>query len=586
MRDRFARAVDTFLLCAIGICLVYAAFFPAVIYSVDGNSMIAVSESLVTGHGFTVPIRGLGTPGRYGLYYSMWYPLLSMLASPPVAIGVFLSHRMGLPQHYVAAMFALTLSPIITAATALMTALLARRLGATTRGAILAALGFSFGTIALTYSRLFFADPLLALLSVAGIYFTLSGNSRASAAAALLAVLAKPTGIVLGPCLAACWLCRRRPAREYLAPLCGTAAGVAIYFVCNWVRFANPLTFGGPGHFSLKVVPIALAGLLACPGTGLIWYCPTVIAVVAVPRAVFKRWESALVVAVAGAYLAEHALWVAWDEPWSWGPRLLLPAIPGLMALTALLERRKRWLLIALTSASLIVNAPTLISFYERYYQEAAAAHISTAERIWNPRYAPALRIWGAAWRESADAYRNADQVSAFVHQAGAAPLATDIETSRTLKIVNLWWWMLPALGIPRAAGAAVSSLLLICGLWLIARALARAPDDDGGGALPSQVLPGEGGSGAGGSPAGAWTTSAAAGTIAPAAAVSPSRGASRPSAEAPRDSSAASATGGGGDDDTRGIRFGVPGIASESAGSCAMASRARREISSATCTA
>jgi hypothetical protein len=39
---------------------------------------------------------------------------------------------------------------------------------------------------------------------------------------------------------------------------------------------------------------------------------------------------------------------------------------------------------------------------------------------------------------------------------------------------------MLPAVGIPRIAGAAVSLVLLIIGLWLIAHALARAPDDDG----------------------------------------------------------------------------------------------------------
>jgi hypothetical protein len=226
-------------------------------------------------------------------------------------------------------------------------------------------------------------------------------------------------------------------------------------------------------------MPIALAGMLTCPGTGLVWYCPAVVAAAAAPRAIFKRWEGALILAVAAAYLAEHALWISSDEPWSWGPRLLLPAVPGLMALTALLERRRRWLLVALTVAGFVVNAPTLISFYERYYQEAEAAHISTAARIWNFRYAPMFRIWGAAWRESADAYRNAGQVGAFVHQAGTAPLAESVESSRTLKIVNLWWWMLPALGIPRAAGAAVSSALLVCGLWLIARALARAPDDD-----------------------------------------------------------------------------------------------------------
>ena len=75
----------------------------------------------------------------------------------------------------------------------------------------------------------------------------------------------------------------------------------------------------------------------------------------------------------------------------------------------------------------------------------------------------------------------NADQVGAFAHRAGNVPLATSIEALRTLRIVNLWWWMLPAVGIPRAAGAAVSLALLIIGLWLIACALARAPD--GGGA-------------------------------------------------------------------------------------------------------
>jgi hypothetical protein len=474
------RKVPTLLLCAVGICLVYLSFFPAVIYSVDGNSMVAVSESLLAGHGFAVPIVGLGAIGRHGVYYSSWYPLLSIIALPLVGVAIFASHRLGLPQHYVAALFAVTLSPILTAASALLVGLLARRLGATTRGAILAALGFAFGTIALVYSRLFFADPLLALLTVAGIYFTLGGECRGATVAALLAVLAKPTGIVLGPCLGSYLLFKRQPAGRWLAPLCGTAVGLLIYFAYNWARFASPFDFGQPGTFALRVVPSALAGLLISPGRGLLWYSPAVIAVAAAPGAVFKRWEGRLLVAVAGAYLAEHSIWMSWAGGWSWGPRLLLPAMPGLMALTGLLERPRRWILIALTIAGFIVNAPTLMSFFERYYQEAVATNISAAAQTWNPRYAPAFRIWGAAWRESADAYRDADQVGTFVHQAGTAPLAASVESSRTLRIVNLWWWMLPAVGIPRIAGAAVSLVLFISGLWLIARALARAPDDDG----------------------------------------------------------------------------------------------------------
>src|SRR5262249_8992489 len=143
-RDGRPHGANPLLLCAIGTGLVFAAFYPALVYSVDGNSMITVAESLATGHGFTVPSAALGAVGRGGFYYSIWYPLLSILAAPSVALGVLVSHRLGLPQHYVAAIFALTLSPIIAAATVLMLGMVARRLGANLRGALLASLAFAF----------------------------------------------------------------------------------------------------------------------------------------------------------------------------------------------------------------------------------------------------------------------------------------------------------------------------------------------------------------------------------------------------------------------------------------------------------
>ncbi|HLK85074.1 MAG TPA: hypothetical protein VKT27_01085 [Candidatus Binataceae bacterium] len=474
-----ALSANDLLLCAIGAGLVLAAFFPALVYSVDGNSMIAVAESLATGHGFSVASAGLGAPGRCGLYYSKWYPLLSVLAAPPAALGVLVSRRLGLPQHYVAAVFAVTLSPIIAAATVLLVAMVARRLGASKRGALLAALAFGFGTIAMTYSREFFADPLLALITIAGIYFALNDSVGAAALSAALAVLAKPTGIVLGPCLGGYLLCRRLSALRWLAPFGGTAAGLLIYLAYNWSRFGNPLDFGQRGDFALNVVFPAMTGLLVSPGSGLLWYCPAVIAIAWLPAMTFKRLDTALIVAVALAYLAEHSLWIFWVGGWSWGPRLLLPALPGLVALTGLLERRMRWLLVVLTVAGFVINAPTLMCFYERYDQEAAAARISTQAQTWDPRHAQLFRIWGAALRETEDAWREADQVGAFVRQAGSEPVARTVAGSRALRIVNLWWWMLPAVGVPRIAGAAVSLALLIAGVWLIARALARARDDD-----------------------------------------------------------------------------------------------------------
>jgi hypothetical protein len=68
---------------ALGTGLIYLAFLPPGIYSIDGNSMLAVAESIVTRHNLTVP-TGLGIPGRDGQTYSSWYPLQSLLSVPAV----------------------------------------------------------------------------------------------------------------------------------------------------------------------------------------------------------------------------------------------------------------------------------------------------------------------------------------------------------------------------------------------------------------------------------------------------------------------------------------------------------------------
>ncbi len=92
--------------------LIYLAFLPPGIYSLDGNGMLAVAESLVAHHSWAVPAE-LGFPGRDGQFFSKWYPLLSILAVPFVAIATQAAHILRLPTHYLAAILAtpLALSP-------------------------------------------------------------------------------------------------------------------------------------------------------------------------------------------------------------------------------------------------------------------------------------------------------------------------------------------------------------------------------------------------------------------------------------------------------------------------------------------
>jgi hypothetical protein len=453
---------------ALGTGLVYLAFLPPGIYSIDGNSILAVAESIVTRHNLTVPV-GLGFPGRNGQIYSSWYPLQSLLAVPFVMTASLASRLLHIPLHFVAAAFAGVLPAFFTAATVALVALISLQLGSTIQGARRASLCFAAGTIAMVYARTFYADPLLSLLVAAGIYLVFVRSNHTILLASLvglLAVLAKPTGIFLAPALSAYLLLKKTPARLALTPAFGGGLGLLLYLLYNYLRFANPFTFGQPWIFSFSALPEGIAGLLFSPGRGIIWYSPAVLLAIPAFRKAWKTKpiEALLVVGLFLCFLGLHALYENWNGGWSWGPRYLLPALPGLMALTGLLEGKAAKALLYLSFLGFIVNAPTLVSFYERYYAEANERGISDSQLCWSPARAPLLHGWGAASREITDA-RNQD-VRELFHQR-STPSGT-IESSRALRIVAVWWWVLPIVHIPRSVGVGCSIAMVLCGCWLL----------------------------------------------------------------------------------------------------------------------
>ncbi len=370
----------------------------------------------------------------------------------------------------------LLLAALVTALTACATTLLALRLGAPMRGAIIAGLGLLFGTVAFVYGRELFAEPLLSLLTVTAIYFALDEERRGHPAleflCAGLAVLAKPTGIILGPCLSLYALVKRRPFFPKVCwPTLGTFCGLALYGVYNYWRFGSPFDFGQAGAFSLGGVPIAVAGLLVSPGRGLLWYCPAVVAVVLLPRPLFRRIDVALIAMVAAAYLLIYSTWSDWPGGWCWGPRFLVPALPGLMATTGVLSGRRLKALVLLIVIGFIVNSPNLACYYERYYQEANAAGISDYSRVWTVRDAPIVRIWPTLIEELAVAKHTGSDVRQLVRMADPNT-GHDLAHAPTLRIVPIWWWMLPVVGIARALGALVMALMLVAAGALLGRAL------------------------------------------------------------------------------------------------------------------
>ncbi len=456
---------------ALGFAFIYLAFLPPGIYSLDGNSMLAVAESLVTRHSISVPSSALGAVGPDGRTYSAWYPLLSFLAVPFVAVAVPVSRSFHVPLHYMAAVFASVLPALFTAATVGLVALLAVQLGSTLEGARRAALTFGLGTIAMVYARTFYADPLLSLLVTGALCLTLTRSPRKillAALLALLAVLAKPAGILLGPLLCLYLFFRKARHSVSILPLVGTGIGLFCYFGYNMLRFGNLFDFGRPNVFSLTLIPRGFLGQLFSPGGGIIWYCPpTIMAILGFSKAAKTRIiESFLIAFVFGAFLMLHSAVPYWEGGWAWGPRYLLPALPAVMALTALIEAKPARLLVALGFVGFLLNAPTLISYYERYYAEAAEQGSPHTTLLWSPARAPLLHIWGAAGRVIADARKN--DVREMFHEAGAP--STTIASSRALRVVAVWWWVLPVVHIPRLVGALASMAMVLCGTWIIFR--------------------------------------------------------------------------------------------------------------------
>jgi dolichyl-phosphate-mannose-protein mannosyltransferase len=455
-----------FLYMFFGTWLLYLAFLPPGIYSIDGYSMLAVADSLVVHHNVTVP-PGLGVTGKGGFIYSSWYPLQSILAVPIVAGARRASSVLQVPPHYVESLSVTVLPALYTALTVAVVYLLALSLGSDDMGAWVAAIVYGFCTIALAYTRDFYADPLLALLMALGLLLSFrQATSWTIPAVTALALLTKPTGIILGPVLSVYLLLKTRRFWPSLLPAIGSAVGLGLYFLYNFYRFGDFRTFGQPWKFSASFVPQGVVGLLVSPGAGLVWFCPCVLlSVVAFRQIKTLRLEAWAIVALAVASLVLHSLWREWNGGWSWGPRLLLPVIPGLVALTSVLRNRWRRVLAVSAIVGFLLNAPNLISFYSRYLSEASEQGVTNTDLTWRPSRSPLLHQWPAAYRQIQDA-RHSD-VRELISQRMQQPAST-ITTSRSLRVVGVWWWVLPVVHVPRVWGILASSLLAASGIWLL----------------------------------------------------------------------------------------------------------------------
>jgi hypothetical protein len=435
--------------------------------------MLNVSVSLIQKQDITVDPT-FGQIGRGGKLYGMWYPLLSVVAIPFAAAGLVVAHYIHLPATYVVAVFGILLSTIIAALNVGATYYLARtRLGASETRAIASALCFGFGTLALRYSRSFYADPLLTLLTT-GVLIAMFSEAPGCTVLALLCcliILAKPVGVLVA---AAAFLYlvtagKRRPA--FFVAL-GSIAGSGLYAFYDWIRFENVFKSGQPDFWSLREIPTGLPGLLVSPGVGLLVCYPVVILAFRKRLSREVRW----IVTIATAFLLLYSCWQRWYAS-DWGPRFLMPIVPALVAASVLTRYRRAWLILA--GAGLLMQIPTVFGSPERYLAVLAAEGVPFETAVWNPRLSPTVGMWRSAIDQVRDAKH--EDIHEFAVYRSSATTLTD---ARNFKMVPLWWWMLPLVRIPRALGLSVAIAEALAGLLIIWRAMIKTeaiPSSDSG---------------------------------------------------------------------------------------------------------
>jgi hypothetical protein len=298
----------------------------------DGNSMLAVAQSIVHHASLAVP-ADLGVPGHDGeTHYSKYGLLLPLLSIIPVLVAQPIGALTGRVD-LVEAAAAASIMPLVGGALAAALFVLGRRLGAPRAAAALVGSGIVLGTYLLPYGRDFFTEPLVALGLVVMVERALAGRELQAGAALALAVLARPQSAAFAPLLLCFVLFARGGGIAAVVRTLPPLVLVAIVTVAyNLYRFHDALQFGyklpvDPG-FTTPLLEGA-GGLLLSPEKSVVLFAP---AIVLVPFALVALWRRrpALVVLLVALFAATFVLaatWWSWEGGWSWGPRLLIPGV-------------------------------------------------------------------------------------------------------------------------------------------------------------------------------------------------------------------------------------------------------------------
>lgn len=382
---------------------VYALFAGGHTYSSDEEGLFFATKALVERRTAVVE----ATPDNIAVL-----PVRAGRTGGPVTVGGFAQSVVAVPFYlagsvagagihggeygeYPERLFVGWMNSAVTAAGVALMFLFARRLGATSRAAVLLALTYGFATYAFPHAKTFFSEPLAATLAFAATYFVvrdlgpprtrhliLAGalfgaalNARAS-----VAVFAAPLAVYL------LWVCGREGSltarlRKLTIAASAFAAGAAPFV--GLLLWSNWWRFGGPFDLGYETIPLdhpmleGLYGLFLSPGKSIFLYAPTVavaLAALVVPHRF--RPQVLLCAAVGLTNALFFSRFVHWHGDHSWGPRYLILSLPFLLVPVAPVLGRLMWRRAVVVTAVLGVASASLgtVMYFNQYFNIADQA--------------------------------------------------------------------------------------------------------------------------------------------------------------------------------------------------------------------
>ena len=308
----------------------------------DTAFSIQTAEAIVTRDKLDIPFQEMGTlKGTDGLSYSKYGIGLALYYVPIVALGHVLSWLTGFPEEHLTG-FLISFANIPFALfTLYLFGRCLKQLGISLATANWMVVGLGCGTLCWKYAVYDFSEVMQACLLLL-VFTCVLENTKASILVGGMAlgglILVKLVHVVFLPVFLLylfvlpdiTWLQRIRKVALFSVPI---GPFILLIAFLNYVRFGSPLESGYGGEasqFHLTQLWWTVPSLLCSLDKGLFIFCPILILEWLGWPAFVRRQPlfATLCITIILVNLLLAGAWHSWVGGWSWGPRLLVPAIP------------------------------------------------------------------------------------------------------------------------------------------------------------------------------------------------------------------------------------------------------------------